>query len=109
MKSFKRAEEGPEVVQNYSSSNKFTDYSFHEKDQLVWEGYETGDGSTWTAYYDADWYEFKRLPELFGSYPLFDSQGPHFNDIEQGGAGTCYALASMSAIAEFPELVYDVF
>ena len=50
-----------------------------------------------------------RLPEFNANYPLFDADGPHFNDIEQGGAGTCYVLASLGAIAEFPELVTDMF
>ena len=50
-----------------------------------------------------------RLPDFDASYPLFDADGPHFNDVSQGGAGTCYVLAALGAIAEFPELVTDMF
>ena len=35
--------------------------------------------------------------------------GAHWTDINQGYAGTCYILASMGAVAEFPELIENVF
>ena len=32
-----------------------------------------------------------------------------FNDVFQGGAGTCYIMAAMGAMAEFPELIKSMF
>ena len=105
-----RLEDGPADPLQYSSTNKFSDATFEGTEQLWWEGLSTGDSYTWETYLDYDWYDFKRIQDLnSGTHPLFDSDGPHFNDISQGGAGTCYVLASMGAIAEFPELVTDMF
>ena len=105
----RRLEKGPAQPNNYSGSNKFTDLSFNGTDQLYWEDYSTGDSSTWLTYLNYNYYDFMRIPDFNSSSPLFDSQGAHFNDIEQGGAGTCYILASFGAIAEFPDLVYSMF
>jgi hypothetical protein len=41
---------------------------------------------------------------------LFDpTKEPTFTDVKQGGAGTCYIMATMSALAEFPQMVKDLF
>ena len=50
-----------------------------------------------------------RIREFNATNPLFDSEGPHFNDIEQGGGHTSYVLAALGAMAEFPELVTSMF
>jgi hypothetical protein len=50
-----------------------------------------------------------RLSEFAPGKPLFASNGLMFNDIKQGGAGTCYILAALGAIAEFPNLVEQLF
>lgn len=103
-----RLEDGPVDPSNYSSSNKFVDTTFQGTEQLWWDGFSTGDSSSWSNYLSWGDYDFLRVPDI-ASGPLFDSDGPHFNDIEQGGAGTCYVLAAMGAIAEFPEMVTDMF
>jgi hypothetical protein len=87
----------------------FTDTTFENQDQLYWKGYSSGESSTWKYYLDNGYYDFLRIPDFNSNYPLFDSDGPHFNDIAQGGAGTCYVLASLGAMAEFPELVTSLF
>jgi len=35
--------------------------------------------------------------------------GPFWTDVEQGSAGTCYIMAAMQALSEWPDLVEDVF
>jgi hypothetical protein len=34
---------------------------------------------------------------------------PTWTDVEQGNAGTCYILAAMQALSEWPDLVKNVF
>ena len=59
---------------------------------------------------DAGNWEFLRVREFSSTNPLFDSDGgPHYNDVEQGAAGTCYVHAALAAMAEFPELVTSMF
>ena len=54
-------------------------------------------------------YEWKHADEIFGkdSYTVFSGVGP--NDIAQGGLGDCYFLSSLSALAEFPERIKNIF
>ena len=46
-------------------------------------------------------YSWERLSERYSGLTLFGS-GATWTDVEQGYAGTCYILASMGALAEFP-------
>lgn len=46
-----------------------------------------------------------RVNEFNPNAQLFDNDNLKFNDITQGGAGTCYILAALGAMAEFPDLV----
>ena len=54
-------------------------------------------------------YVWKRPQEIYGdgNFVLYDSPGP--DDIKQGRCGDCYFLASLSAIAEFPERIEKIF
>ena len=54
-------------------------------------------------------FTWKRPEEVYGegNYILYDSPGP--NDIKQGRCGDCYFLASLSAIAEYPERIRRIF
>lgn len=40
---------------------------------------------------------------------MFGEGNPDWHDIMQGEAGTCYIEASLASIAEFPELVQNIF
>lgn len=40
---------------------------------------------------------------------MWGDNNPTWHDIMQGSAGTCYIEASLAAIAEFPDLVKNVF
>lgn len=50
-----------------------------------------------------------RIGEFNSTSPLFDDDGMKFNDIKQGGAGTCYILAALGAMAEYPSLIESMF
>ena len=52
--------------------------------------------------------DWKRLGEAYPDSTLF-GDGPTWTDVEQGYAGTCYILASMGSLTEFPSLIKDVF
>ena len=56
--------------------------TFNGKDQLYWEGHSSLQ-QQWDAWFDAGWNEFQRPSQFnFITPTLFDSDGPHFNDIE---------------------------
>lgn len=106
-----RLDDGPDNFNDYVNVDgaAYTDATYQERDQLYWEGHSETQ-STWDSWFDAGWNEFQRAGDFtFVSPTLFDTDGPDFNDIVQGGAGTCYILAAMSAVAEFPELIEDLF
>lgn len=54
-------------------------------------------------------YTWKRPEDVYGrnNYVIYDSPGP--NDITQGDCGDCYFLASLSALAEFPDRIKRIF
>lgn len=53
-------------------------------------------------------YFFDKWPKQFTGAALF-SGDPHYTEPVQGGAGTCYIMQALAGIAEFPELIKDVF
>ena len=55
-------------------------------------------------------YLWKRWPKQYPTARVFDQKDPPtFNDATQGDAGTCYIMASMASLGEFPKRVKDVF
>jgi hypothetical protein len=76
-----RLEDGPAVPGDYSSTNVFTDTTFEGEDQLYWEGFSSGEADGWVSYMNSGRYEFLRIPEFSATNPLFDSDGPHWNDV----------------------------
>ena len=54
-------------------------------------------------------YTWKRPQEVYGegNFILYDQPRP--NDILQGRCGDCYFLASLSAIAEYPDRIKKIF
>lgn len=42
--------------------------------------------------------------KAFAGKPLFAADGPHMNDVDQGGLGDCYLLAGLGAIAKDSQL-----
>jgi hypothetical protein len=59
---------------------------------------------------DSGFYYFNRWRDQWPDTNLFDSDGNiDWDDVNQGQAGTCYIKASMAAVAEFPDMIRDVF
>lgn len=54
------------------------------------------------------YYKWQRLGEAYPDATIF-GDGASWSDIEQGYAGTCYILAGMGSVSEFPELIEDLF
>ena len=49
-----------------------------------------------------------RAHEQFPDATLFGTD-PSWNDVIQGGAGTCYIMAAMGAMAEYPDVAKKTF
>lgn len=55
-------------------------------------------------------YWWNRYPTEYPDVTVFPADGtPLINDVRQGGAGTCYLMSSIAAVAEQPQLIKDVF
>ena len=54
-------------------------------------------------------FTWKRPSEVYGQgkFVLYADPGP--NDIKQGRCGDCYFLASLSALAEYPDRIKRIF
>lgn len=56
-----------------------------------------------------DNYAFQRVTDVHPEATLWGDNNPSWHDIMQGGAGTCYIEAALASIAEFPDVVKNVF
>ena len=69
------------------------------------------DASVQTTGRHQQWRNFtwKRPNEVYGrhNFVIYDSPGP--DDITQGKCGDCYFLASLSALAEYPDRIKRIF
>ena len=57
---------------------------------------------------EIEWY---RAEEIFGgkeNYALFEGK-VEFDDVRQGSIGNCYFMASLSALTEVPEVIFNIF
>lgn len=54
-------------------------------------------------------YAFQRLEDVHPQATMWGDNNPEWHDIMQGSAGTCYIEAALGALAEFPDLVKNVF
>jgi hypothetical protein len=89
----------------YNSNNKYVDTAFTGNATLYdqWTASSTvtsmnnGFADSTTAYY------FSRMSTKYPAANIFDNNGePTWLEPNQGGAGTCYIMSAMSAVAEFP-------
>jgi hypothetical protein len=53
-------------------------------------------------------YKWERLYEKYPDATLY-GDNPVWHDVEQGYAGTCYILAAMGSLSEFPEILKETF
>ena len=103
-----RLKKGPEDWNQVIAGGRvYTDHDFKGKDtyfKLPWAGW--GELFDYWSYS----YTFERLSEQFPTATLFGSDNvPKWSDVNQGYSGTCYILASMAALTEFPDLAKSVF
>jgi calpain-15 len=59
--------------------------------------------------YPESYLEFKRIKDVYPMATLFGRYGIEYSDVLQGGAGTCYIMASAAGVAEFPEYIRRIF
>ena len=90
------------------SSNKFVDHNFPINDALYWK--DAGEAGRDMAQLES-WIEWKRISDddnlTFWGPKGKQSINPQ--DINQGYIGNCWIMAAISAIAEVPDRVTDVF
>lgn len=102
---------GPaEFDQIIEAGHKYEDNTFSGRDQLFWVGttpYSTIRG--WDSLLWFDSYAFQRVEDAHPGATLWGDNNPSWHDINQGYAGTCYIEAALASIAEFPDLVKNVF
>ena len=93
-----------------SEAYKFTDANFGGTNALYWRDAATptkysteAEMKQFDDYLAAGKYFWERWATQWPTKKVFDAtQQPKFTDAVQGEAGTCYIMASMSAVAEFP-------
>lgn len=90
-----------------SQGAKFTDGTFPPNESSLMPASREGVGeSTQTLMEKLTWHA---TPEIFQSKPYEIFKQIDITDIHQGGLGDCYFLASLSAIAEYPERLMNIF
>jgi len=90
---------------------RFSDANFSGKNALFWrDSTSSQDVINYESYLDRGVYFWDRWPNIFPTNDIFHvHQDPTFVDSVQGGAGTCYIMAAMSALGEYPERIKDIF
>ena len=103
---------GPvDVPHEICKNQSYTDDSFLNEQQVYWDGYNTGsERDSYASSMSTGFYFFRRWPDNFVSTNLFDVDNSiSYTEVIQGGAETCYIMAAMGALGEFPELIRDTF
>ena len=94
-----------------TTGEKWTDESFSGLDMFVYEFVDPE--SLVQIKYLLKVGELKVLswPDIYPDADIFDSEDGHpdWREPIQGDAGTCYIMAALSAVSEFPELIEDMF
>lgn len=111
-----RLKEGPENIpvkleELQSSGEKYSD-TWTGKDVLYEPGYPSDSIETqWGSNYDNGLWTYERWTDVSGyeDAVLFTDGTVTYTDPRQGGAGTCYWISALSSVAEWPELITDMF
>lgn len=87
--------------------DKFTDETFPNSDALFWKDqiYET---QSLVAEYSDD-VVWERIGEKFEDYLLWGPEGVRPDDSTQGKVANCWLIAAISAFAENPNRIYNIF
>ena len=107
-----RLKRGPANVPSMICNNEqYVDTDFDGTDQIFWTDYNSYSSySTYEYYLNSGTYYFRDWDEVYPNANILDSDGTiSYNESIQGGAGTCYLMASLASIGEFPEIVRNVF
>ena len=110
--SIERMKEGPEEFDQIMQMNHgpYEDFSFSGRGQLYWVGItDWGKIMNYESDLGFGSYAFQKLSDVHPDATMWGDNNPSWKDIMQGSAGTCYIEASLGAIAEFPDLVKNVF
>ena len=106
--SVERLKQGPADWESIMTSNQtYIDQEFYRDHQLQWFGFNGIKGIKKYFEYREGFKNNTFSWQRFGTkYPLF---GNGIADLQQGSAATCYIMAAMGAISEFPEMRDKVF
>lgn len=82
-------------------------------DSLFWDGYES---DSWESAYDTNiadgtytWESWKSTSTYASNSLFVDPTSVQYNEVNQGGAGTCYFMAAIAAAGEWPSMITDMF
>ncbi len=101
--------------QPHSGDGLFTDTEFPPEERSILAKDESGNfidqdvaEAKSEKMTDPNKVEWKRIGEIFEKSVIFEEY-IECDDINQGSLGNCYFLSTLSALTEFPHLIYQVF
>ena len=105
-----RLKDGPADYEDIiTKGTQYNDRSFRKHEQYYQLPY-----SGWKEFFEYyaialfGGYTWRRLGQENSTATLFGDD-PTWTDVQQGDTGTCYILAAMAALAEFPDVLKNVF
>ena len=107
-----RLKAGPVNIPDLMCKNeKYLDPEFNGTKQIYWDDYHQSSAySTYDNYLASGTYYFRDWDTVYTSANILDPDGSiGVEEPRQGGAGTCYLIASLGSMGEFPQLVKDMF
>lgn len=106
-----RLKKGPkDWEQIIGSGVTYHDQDFNGLETLFWlNGSYYSSSLVFAAEYFFFGARFKRLAEEYPDGTMFGDETSMFTDPVQGYAGNCYILASMGGVAEYPDVLKNVF
>ena len=92
---------------DWSTGGKFTDDAYPYQDAVFWADRPFESKSLIAANsYDLQW---KRIGDYWSDRTLWGPSGVVPGDVAQGDLGNCWLMAALSAYAEYPSRVHDLF
>ena len=107
-----RLKAGPINIPDLVCKNeKYVDSDFSGANMVYWTDYNTyGQYSSYQSYINSGTYYFRNWDDVYPSADIMDADGSiSYNEAIQGGAGTCYLIATLGSMGEFPDLVKNLF
>ena len=85
----------------------YTDMSFPTSDAIYWADHIYERYSKISE--EADFADWVRASVQYPDYTLWGPSGVNPNDVAQGNLGNCWVINALSALAEYPERIYNLF